>query len=239
MLIHGLFGSLDNLSMLRRALEQDFQILSVDLPDHGKSLFTETFSYQHYAQLLIDVMDDLNIPNIFVLGHSLGGKVAMTMALENPSRIDKLVVLDIAPVAYSPRHNKVLEGLSRVNLGTLRDRRQADEILSHNIDEPGVRQFLLKSLYQDDNGWQWRFNLELLQRDYSLLSAGIESSKPYAGPTLFIKAELSDYLQVQYRAAVLALFPKSASKLVGGTGHWLHAEKPGVCATLITDFLLD
>lgn len=238
MLIHGLFGSLDNLAMLRRALEQDFQILSVDLPDHGKSLITETFSYQHYAQLLIDVMDDLSIPNISLVGHSMGGKVAMTMALENEARIDKLVVLDIAPVAYSPRHKNVLEGLNGVKLDTLGDRRQADEILSHTIDESAVRQFLLKSLYQGENGWQWRFNLELLQRDYSLLSAQIEYSKPYEHPTLFIKGEASDYLKTEYRSAVLALFPKSVSKVIGGAGHWLHAEKPGICARMITDFLL-
>ncbi|MFT5312111.1 MAG: esterase [Paraglaciecola sp.] len=238
MLIHGLFGSLDNLAMLRRPLEQNFQILSVDLPDHGKSIFTETFSYQHYAQLLIDVTDDLSISKISLVGHSMGGKVAMKMALEYPDRIDKLVMLDIAPVAYSPRHNKVFEGLSQVKLGTLRDRRQADDILSQTIDEPGVRQFLLKSLYKDEKGWQWRFNLELLQRDYSLLSEQITSSKPSEHPTLFIKAELSDYLKAEYRPAVLTLFPKSVSKVVGGTGHWLHAEKPAICARMITDFLL-
>jgi esterase len=238
MLIHGLFGSLDNLSMLRRVLETDLQILSVDLPDHGKSLFTQEFSYQHYAQLLIDVMDDLAIPNISLVGHSMGGKVAMTMALENEARIDKLVVLDIAPVTYSSRHNNVLEGLSRVNLDTLSDRRQADETLSHTIEEPGVRQFLLKSLYQGKAGWQWRFNLELLERDYSLLSEGIKSAIPYERPTLFIKGENSDYLQAKYRSAVLTLFPKSVSKIVGGAGHWLHAEKPAICARMIKDFLL-
>jgi esterase len=147
-------------------------------------------------------------------------------------------VLDIAPVAYSPRHDNVFAGLSRVNLDTLGDRKQADEVLSHTIDEVGVRQFLLKSLYQGETGWQWRFNLQLLQRDYSLLSQGIESLLPYERPTLFIKGENSDYLKVEYRSAVLALFPKSVSKIVGGVGHWLHAEKPVICARMITDFLL-
>ena len=238
MLIHGLFGSLDNLSMLRRALQPDFQILSVDLPDHGKSSFTQSFSYQHYAQLLIELMDELAIPKLSLVGHSLGGKVAMTMALDNPTKIDKLVVLDIAPVAYAPRHNNVLEGLSRITLDSLSERKQADKILSQNIDELGVRQFLLKSLYQLDGRWRWRFNLELLRRDYSLLSGGIGSALPYSRPVLFIKGEKSDYLQAQHRATVLALFPNSASKMIGGTGHWLHAEKPAICGRMITDFLL-
>ncbi|MFT4938596.1 MAG: esterase [Paraglaciecola sp.] len=223
--------------MLRRELENNFQILSVDLPDHGKSQFTDSFSYQHYAHLIIALLDELDIRQPSIVGHSMGGKVAMTMALAYPDRIVSLVLLDIAPVAYQPGHTNVFEGLNNIKLATLSERRQADEILARTIDEPGVRQFLLKSLYQADNKWHWRFNLELLYRDYAKLSAAIVSSQAYKGPTLFVKGEHSDYLKSEYRNAVLALFPSSTSKLVGGTGHWLHAEKPAVCGRIITDFL--
>jgi esterase len=237
-LLHGLFGSLDNLSMLRRELEGNFQILSVDLPDHGKSQFTQSFSYQNYAQLLLTLLDELDIRRPSLVGHSMGGKVAMTMALANPRSIASLVLLDIAPVAYQPRHTNVFEGLNSVELTTLLDRKEADHVLASKIEEQGVRQFLLKSLYQADKGWHWRFNIELLYRDYSELSAAIVASQPYQNPTLFIKGERSDYLKAEYRDAVLELFPNSISKVVGGVGHWLHAEKPAICGRIITDFLL-
>jgi esterase len=239
MLIHGLFGSLDNLSMLRRELEDNFQILSVDLPDHGKSQFTESFSYQNYANLLLALIDKLDIPQLSLVGHSMGGKVAMKMALEKPTIISNLIILDIAPVAYEPRHSNVFAGLHNVELEIISDRKQADESLGKTIDEPGVRQFLSKSLYQTDSAWQWRFNLALLYRDYDKISEAIVSSQAYNGPTLFIKGERSDYLKAEYRDAVLALFPKSSFKVVGNAGHWLHAEKPAICGRIITDFLAD
>ena len=223
--------------MLRRELENNFQILSVDLPDHGKSQFTQNFSYQHYAHLLVTLLDELDIRQPSLIGHSMGGKVAMTIALENPHRITRLVLLDITPVAYQPRHTDVFEGLNNIELTSISERRQADEILANTIDEQGVRQFLLKSLYQADGAWHWRFNIELLYRDYSKLSEAIVSSQPYERPTLFIKGERSDYLKAEYRNAVLALFPNSTSKIVGGTGHWLHAEKPAICGRMITEFL--
>ncbi|MFT5676964.1 MAG: esterase [Paraglaciecola sp.] len=225
--------------MLRRELENNFQILLVDLPDHGKSQFTENFSYKHNAQLLVTLLDELDIRQPSLIGHSMGGKVAMTMALNYPDRIARLVLLDIAPVAYQPRHTNVFEGLNSIELTSLLDRRQAEEMLAHTIDEQGVRQFLLKSLYQIDGAWQWRFNIELLYRDYGKLSEAVVSSQHYERPTLFIKGERSDYLKAEYRKAVITLFPNSTSKIVGGTGHWLHAEKPVICGRIITDFLLD
>jgi esterase len=238
-LIHGLFGNLDNLAMLRRELKTEFQVLSIDLPDHGKSSFSEKFSFDDYANAIKGLIVELGIQQASLIGHSLGGKVVMQMALTYPQLVSKLVVLDIAPVAYNARHNNVLMALKAVDLQVIRERKDAEQAMGVYVDDPGVRQFLLKSLYQLDGKWLWRFNLTLLHRDYPLLSQAIHSCVPYSEPVLFLKGELSDYLASEHRAEVLALFPNSRVKTISNTGHWLHAEQPKVCARHITTFLLN
>lgn len=238
MLIHGLFGSLDNLAVIRRELQNDFNVLSVDLPDHGKSIYTEQFGFDTYANYMFDLLDDLGIEKIQVLGHSLGGKVAMCMALTQPNRITKLVLADIAPVKYEPRHQSVLSGLNNVDLNNTLDRNHANEQMVEHIVEPGVRQFLLKSLYQEDGKWSWRFNLALLERDYPRLSGAIESEKPFTKPVLFIKGGNSDYLLAKHQSPIAKLFPNSQAKIIQNTGHWLHSEKPSIFNRLARSFLL-
>lgn len=236
-LIHGLFGSLDNLSALRRHFTGTFQVLSVDLPDHGKSKFTKAFSFASYAKLIFELVASLGIKEISVVGHSLGGKVAMQLALSQRELIRHLVVLDIAPVKYTARHSSIFEGINNVVLADVTSRKEADVALAKFIDDRSTRQFLLKSLYSENNIWKWRFNSILLQKDYSKLSAAITSASPYLGPVLLIKAEYSDYLLPDYKEAVVSLFPNSQARMIRGTGHWLHAEKPDLCAKIISAFL--
>ena len=237
LLIHGLFGSLDNLAALRRGLTDDYKVLSIDLPDHGNSLHTDEFSFANYALLVSELINELNIEILHIVGHSLGGKIAMQLALSQPDLIDRLIILDIAPVSYTPRHQLVFEGLEQVPLATITRRQDADHYLQEFIKEVGTRQFLLKSLNQDDNGWHWQFNLALLKRDYAKLSAGLDSKSPFIKPTLFIKGELSDYLMPDHKDRVMQLFPNSQLKMLANTGHWLHAEKPALCITMIKRFL--
>ena len=237
MLIHGLFGSLDNLSALRRQFTESFQVLSIDLPDHGKSSFTQSFSFEHYAKLISELVASLGIKRLSVVGHSLGGKVAMQLTLNQPTLINHLIVLDIAPVAYSARHSNVFQGLNNVELANITSRKEAQSALSKYIIDKSTQQFLLKSLYNDNNIWAWRFNLRLLHQDYPKLSDAITSVQPYVGPVLFIKGENSDYLLSEHKNAVVQLFPNSQSKMINGTGHWLHAEKPEQCAKIILAFL--
>jgi esterase len=237
MLIHGLFGSLDNLSALRKQFAGTYQVLSIDLPDHGKSAFTQSFSFEHYAELISELLNSLKIKRISLVGHSLGGKVAMQLAVTQADLISNLVVLDIAPVKYTPRHSNVFDGLNNVVLADITSRKEADTALSEYVEDNSTRQFLLKSLYNENDIWQWRFNLALLEKDYAKLSAAITSAQPFEGPVLFIKGELSDYLLAEHRPAVMQLFPNSQSKMISGTGHWLHAEKPDLCAKLILAFL--
>lgn len=225
--------------MLRRELSADFNIISIDLPDHGKSQHSTQFSFEQYAESIIYLLNELSISKANIVGHSLGGKVAMQIALMNESLVDCLVVLDIAPVTYTPRHENVFNALLSVNLEQITDRKEANDIMAEYVAEPSVRQFLLKSLYQDNKtqSWHWRFNLNLLYRDYSLLSKALEIGHSNDKPVLFLKGELSDYLQPQYTKQTIALFPNSRVRVIQGVGHWLHAEKPAECAKHIRTFL--
>jgi esterase len=238
MLVHGLFGNLDNLSALRRQFTEFFQVLSIDLPDHGKSAFTQTFSFVHYAKLISELVDSLEIKRLSVVGHSLGGKVAMQLALDKYELISHLVVLDIAPVKYTARHSNVFQGLNNVVLAKLTSRKNAETALSAYVEDSPTRQFLIKSLCYENNIWKWRFNLKMLQKDYTMLSAAITSVQTFSNPVLFIKGESSDYLLPEHRQAIVKLFPNSQSKMINGTGHWLHAEKPVICAKIILAFLI-
>lgn len=236
-LIHGLFGSLENLGMVRRGLQSNFDVISIDLPDHGESPHSTQFCFQQYSTAVIELMDSLSLKAVILVGHSLGGKVAMQTALKNPQRISALIVADIAPVSYPPRHNEIFAGLNAVTLNQVKDRHSADRMMEPFIADNGIRQFLLRGLYQQDNQWQWRFNLNLLQRDYDQLSKGIEHHTPFTAPTLFIKGGLSDYLTAEHRPVIRKLFPSSKARIIEDTGHWLHAEKPKIFNQIICQFL--
>ncbi|ALS98641.1 alpha/beta fold hydrolase [Lacimicrobium alkaliphilum] len=236
-LLHGLFGSLENLNSIKRALETDYQVVSVDLPDHGDSPHSQHFSYQQYADSVLTLMDELKLDKAIVLGHSMGGKVAMTLALQHPDRVSKLIVADIAPVTYPDRHSGIIEALKSVDLSGLQNRTEADKQLAKNIDEQGIRQFLLKGLQKSDAGWGWRFNLSLLENDYADITDWPDTSKSYQGPVLFIKGGRSDYLQAEHKPRIARLFPHSQGHIIQDVGHWLHAEKPQQFNQVVADFL--
>lgn len=238
-LIHGLFGNLDNLGGIARALSEHFTVINIDMPDHGDSFRSTTFSYTNYAQSVAQLMDALNIEQTHILGHSMGGKVAMQLALDTPSRVSKLVLADIAPVAYRSRHDAVFKALNSVDLANLSSRSQAMKTMMVHLEEPGVAQFLLKSLTEENGIWSWKFNLNFLQENYPLILRALEATNTFDGPTLFIKGALSDYLLAEHQPAVQALFPQSKAKIISGTGHWLHAEKPLIFNKIVVDFALD
>ncbi len=237
-LIHGLFGNNDNLSVIRRQFETTHHVVSIDLPDHGKSPWSKRFSFDVWAQQIIQTLQSLNIEKAFVVAHSLGGKIAMRAASLAPELIEKLIIMDIAPVKYEQRHQNVIDGLSNVELGNIADRKEALAQLSEYIEAPGIRSFLLKSLYQDvEKQWRWRFNLHLLSRDYPILSDWPFEGELFCGDITFIKGSNSDYIITAYQATIMAQFPNAKVKIVD-TGHWLHAEKPQLVNTLLTRILL-
>ncbi len=236
-LIHGLFGSGDNLSVIRRHLELNYRVINIDLPDHGKSPWSSTFSFEHYAQQILLTLSQLDITKASFVAHSLGGKVAMYLAHMNPIIVNKLIILDIAPIVYEPRHHSVIEGLTSLALPNIDSRKQAQTEIATYINDPGIQSFLLKSLYEEDKQWQWRFNLNLLVKDYGALSDWpLAGKKVYDGKVLFLKGEDSDYIEAKHQSSIMTQFPQAAAKVVKA-GHWLHAEKPQVVNSLITKHL--
>lgn len=236
-LIHGLFGDLDNLKSISRALSDTYYVINVDLRNHGQSPWTETMAFSDMAADVLAVLDTLNLNNAHILGHSLGGKVAMELALHYPSRVRSLIVADIAPVSYDPSHNTILNALAAMNLEHVDSRQSADKILAESIKELGVRQFLLKNLRKTDTGWVWRMNLKALHHCYPELIGAPSAELVYSGPVLFIRGGRSDYIQAQHKNAIVSRFPHAQSKTINDTGHWLHAEKPAVFNGLVERFL--
>lgn len=236
-LLHGLFGSASNLGVLAKALEADFRVIRLDLRNHGRSFHADEMSLADMADDVARYLDAHNIASANLLGHSLGGKVAMQLALSDPDRVRRLVVADIAPVVYPRHHDAILDALKSIDLRALKSREQADEVLRSAVDSAGVRQFLLKNLGRgEEGGWAWKMNLAAIDQHYDELRQAPEGS-PYAGPVLFIKGDDSDYIQAEHSAVIKRLFPAAAYKIIQGAGHWLHADKPAAFNQLVQRFL--
>ena len=225
-LLHGLFGQGSNLASIARALCEEFTVYSLDLPDHGRSFWSERASIQGYAQAVASWMTEQQLPNAHVVGHSLGGKVAMQLALTEPDRVRKLVVADIAPLAYAPSHQSVLKGLANVALQNCSSRRDAADILRETVDDEAVVQFLLLSLKRDEgNVFRCQLNREGLSEAYARLSEALHADGPFAGDTLFLRGALSDYVKAEHERHIARLFPHYRLETIDNAGHWLHAEQ--------------
>lgn len=238
-LIHGLFGSLENLNVIANSLADNFLVINVDLRNHGRSPHSETMDYASMSQDIVDLMQHLNIDKAHFVGHSMGGKVAMQVAHLYPEKVSRLVVLDIAPVAYQARHTSIFKALNNVANQAINDRKHADSIMQEDISELGVRQFLLKSLAKNEQGaFAWRFNLAALNNKYENILSDIKANDSCLCDTLFIKGNDSDYILPQYKEAIMARFKNAKAKIIHGAGHWLHAQKPQAVNKAISDFLL-
>ena len=237
--MHGMFGSLSNLGVIGRALSDNYKVIAVDLRNHGESPHSLEMNYPCMAKDIIELMDDMAIQKATLLGHSMGGKIAMQIALNYPERIDKLILADIAPVDYKPdRHGGVLEGLQSLKEMRPTSRKEADKNLENYVEEASTRAFLLKNLIREDDG---RFGLRLymdgiVKNYYDALTLA-PTGKTFSGPTLFIKGEGSAYIQDKHRSKVLQLFPNAQLKVIANTGHWLHSEKPEAFNKIVSNFL--
>lgn len=235
-LIHGLFGDKDNLKSLARDLQQDYYCIMVDARNHGDSPHCDSMSYVDMAADVLATMDQLKVTSFAVVGHSMGGKIAMQLALDNPNRVSRAVFADIAPAAYDGSHDDIINALKRIDLNQLTSRSDADAELSNTITSQGVRQFLLKNLRKTDNGYAWRLNLSGLLAHYDSIAANVTDGH-FDGPVLFIKGGNSDYLTEAHRDDISRRFSLVTVKVIEGTGHWLHAEKPRIFNRLVEEFL--
>jgi esterase len=237
-LLHGLFGMGNNLGSVARALQSHYRVHSVDLPNHGRSGWMDGADLPAMADCLRLWMDHQGLHSACFLGHSLGGKVAMQLALSEPARVAGLVVADIAPVVYPSHHDAVFAALDAVAAAHCRSREEASKLMAAHIAEPGVIQFLLMSLQRGGEGtYAWRFNLEGIRRDYTAVREAPVASAPYLGPTLFIRGGESDYIREEHRHEILGLFPHATLKMMPGCGHWLHVERPSLFNSIARRFL--
>ncbi len=237
-LVHGLFGSLENLGMVARLLAKGYQVHSLDMRNHGRSPHSHAMNYRLMAEDICHYLDQKGLERASFLGHSMGGKAVMQLALCHPQRVDRLIVADIAPVAYPPHHDAILEGLQALDLSGLTSRQQADEQLTPFVSEAAVRSFLLKNLIKAGAGqFAWRMNLQAIVQNYREIIVGQSGPAPFERPVLFVMGGKSDYLRAEHQPQVQALFPRASVRVIPDTGHWLHAEKPELFAKVVERFL--
>ncbi|MCG6201958.1 alpha/beta fold hydrolase [Psychromonas antarctica] len=235
-IIHGLFGSLSNLAGVASALQQSHRIISIDLRNHGNSPHSPTMSYHEMANDVFELADNLNINSFSILGHSMGGKVAMACALQQPERIHKIAIADIAPVPYPDQHSDVFAGLQALAKLPITSRKSADLILAQYLHTLEVRQFLLKSLQKKGDTYQLQFNLPSLIANYESIRGWPTMPNTFNKETLFIKGNNSNYIIVDNQSAILHLFPKAKIKVIKNAGHWLHVEKAKIFNRLLSQF---
>jgi len=237
--LHGLFGDADNFRSIALHLERYFQVIRLDLPGHGQSQPIGEYSFASMADTVLDHLSSTGITDFHLIGHSLGGKVAMQMAGQaDNANINTLIVVDIAPRLYPPHHSQILDALNQLQLDEIKNRSDADKRLRLQIPDAGVRGFLLKSLYRNhDNQWQWRFDLQGLTESYESIRQPPEFAQQVTAATLFIKGGNSDYLGAQDELIIRTHFKEPHFKEIGGAGHYPHAEKPAVFTRICLEFL--
>lgn len=241
LILHGLFGSSDNWQQIVKNLTTQFTVITPDLRNHGQSFWSEQFTYQAMAEDVAALLDTLQIgQEVAIVGHSMGGKVAMLLAAQYSNLLQKLVVVDIAPRYYAIHHQTILAALNSLPLAQLQSRQEADNFLAQTLEEITLRQFLLKNLYRkEDQSFAWRINLPVLTAQIENVGQALpaELFGQFAKPTLFIRGEQSNYIQEADQASIVSAFPKATIHTIAQAGHWVHAEKPQAFVQALVDFV--
>lgn len=236
-ILHGLFGSSDNWYTLAKVFAERFTVYLVDQRNHGQSPQSVEFDYKLLTEDLEEFIREHAIQKPVIMGHSMGGKAAMNFAIKYPGQLSKLIVVDIVPKAYPVHHDAILDGLKAIPLTGLGSRNEADKILSDYVPEPAVRQFLLKNLSRkNEGGFEWKINLEAIDRNIEQMGVGLIFSGKYDGPSLFVKGKKSNYYGDDDEALIKTIFPKAEFAALD-TGHWVQAEKPDEFSKLVLNYL--
>lgn len=237
-ILHGLFGSSDNWISLGRKFARKYTVILVDQRNHGRSPQSDDWDYQVMASDIQQLASELGYTNINLLGHSMGGKVGMTIADTYPELVNKLVVADIAPKFYPVRHRLIIDGLLSVNLDQIESRDEADLQLANYIPERNVRQFLLKNLDREDgDDFIWKINLEVINNHLENVGVATFPSNTITIPVLFIRGINSDYVTDEDIMEIRKHFSNSKVESIGNAGHWLHAERPEAFVKTVLNFL--
>jgi esterase len=237
-ILHGLFGLSDNWQTLAKFWSQKYHVHLLDLRNHGRSPHSTEFNYDLMVADLAEFLTEHQLENPVIMGHSMGGKVAMNFALSYPEKLSKLIVVDIAPRPYPVHHQDIIDGLNAIGISTMTSRTQAEAALTPYIPEAETRLFLLKNLYRrEDNSFGWRMNLAAIEKNIEEVGRETTSDTPFTKPTLFIKGEKSRYIQDKDIPSIQHLFPQAKIETVANAGHWVHAEAPEKFYQLVVDFI--
>ena len=238
LILHGYFGMSDNWKSLGNKFSKDFEVHLIDQRNHGRSFHAYEFNYDVLVDDLYNYITHHQLENVFLLGHSMGGKVAMLFSVTYPELVEKLVVADIAPKYYPPHHAFILDALNEIDFSKHKSRKQIEAIFSKNISEKGVIQFLLKNVYwktKDELGF--RFNLKSLTENNNEVGEGLSSNMQFYGETLFLKGENSGYITLDDENLIHQHFPEATILTVKNAGHWLHAENSKDFYSYVVSFL--
>ena len=237
-LLHGLFGSADNWHPIALRLAEKFQVFAVDHRNHGQSPHSAEMNYPLMAGDVEKFMAARGMESASVIGHSMGGKTAMQLALQFPSRVAKLVVADMAPRAYAPAHDKIFAALLALDLPSFQTRQQIEDALAPEIPNLVLRRFLLKNLGRNADGkFFWKMNLGGLAQNYLRLGEPVAVSAPFTKPALFIRGGKSKFIKAEDEPLIRELFPLAQIQTIAGAGHWVHADQPEEFLRRLLDFL--
>lgn len=240
--LHGLFGSSGNWRTLCKRYAGRRDVYALDLRNHGRSPHHPGMTFEDMADDVRAFMDRQQLDNCHLLGHSMGGKVAMQLALEQPERVGRLIVADIAPKTYPPRHGDVFAAIELIDKTRLAHRNQADKLIEHVLPEQATRLFLLTNLARDDGEYRWRIDVEAIRNNYPAISGAppaASTGRQFTKPTLFVRGGKSFYIQPEDTGAIAALFPNAVIEEIPAAGHWVHAEQPEAFFEMTERFLAE
>lgn len=237
-ILHGLFGMLDNWVSISRKLAERYSVYILDQRNHGRSGRHNVFNYHAMVDDLLEFMETHDLESAYLLGHSMGGKTVMQFSFDYPEKVDKLIVADISPDEYDHKHDKLIEAMMSVDLSKHSSRSEVDKELKEKINNPRIRQFLLKNLYwKDRSSLGWKTNLAVIQENLQEIFRALDSDRPFEKPTLFIRGAESHYITDIHVPLINELFPNSQIDTIDDASHWLHAEKPEEFLKITKTFL--
>lgn len=236
--LHGLLGSLDNWMPHAHLLATRFRVHLLDLRNHGRSPHAAEFNYEVMAADVAEFVRDQNLDRVMVLGHSMGGKVAMRFAQLHPTLTQRLVVVDMSPREYAPRYAEILDAMHALDLSQFQQRNEIDAALTAAAPDKNIRQFLLKNIGRNATGGMiWKPNLASIRANYPHVRAALPTTPSFRDPTLFIRGGQSDYVGAADIAFIPRIFPQTNFATIATAGHWVHAEAPEEFLRLVTEFL--
>ena len=236
-IIHGLFGSADNWRSMAKYFSRFYHVISVDLRNHGRSPHSDQQDFSVMAEDIKELCEAMELGQVSILGHSLGGKVAMMFAGMYPEQVSKLIVVDIAPRQYFSAHTPLMDAMMALDLSQFARRGEIDDALAQSIPDKAVRQFLLMNLSSEDETFQWRINLPALKANYSELMAAVCEDITFTMPSLFVYGELSDYVTEEDRQQISSQFVHAEFNGIEKAGHWVQAERPQQFKKVVEEFL--